>query len=367
MAMRIEAAIVRKEGGAFGIEPVQLGEPRSDEVIVKIAGAGVCHTDLVCRDQYFPVPLPCVFGHEGSGVIQQVGSAVTRLEPGDHVVLSFSSCQQCPSCIAGKPAYCHQLYQHNFLGTRTDGSSALSADGEVVHGHFFAQSSFGTYALASERNTVKVRPDAPLWLLGPLGCGVQTGAGAVINSLQPKAGSTLAVFGAGTVGLSAVMAARLCGCATIIAVDPVAARRELALELGATHVIDPQTENPVEKIQALTQGGVLYSVECTGLPSVVRQAVESLTLTGICGVMGVSRLGTEMHLDMNSILFGRTVRGIIEGDSVPQEFIPKLIDLYLQGRFPFDKLITPFAFSEIQRAVDASEHGKVVKAVLKMP
>lgn len=365
--MRIEAAVVRKEGGTFDIETLQLGQPNSDEVVVKIAGVGVCHTDLVCRDQYFPVPLPCVFGHEGAGVVEKVGSAVTSVKPGDHVVLSFSSCRECPSCIAGKPAYCHQLYQHNFLGTRTDGSSALSVDGKVVHGHFFAQSSFGTYALASERNTVRVRQDAPLWLLGPLGCGVQTGAGAVINSLQPKAGSSIAVFGAGTVGLSAVMAARLCGCATIIAVDPVAARRELALELGATHVIDPTAGNPVEKIQQLTGGsGVLYSLECTGLPAVVRQAVESLTLTGICGVMGVSRLGTEMKLDMNSILFGRTVRGIIEGDSVPREFIPSLVDLYLQGRFPFDKLVTSFAFKDIQQAVEAAEHGKVVKAVLRM-
>ena len=293
-------------------------------------------------------------------------SDLTRVKPGDHVVLSFSNCQQCPSCIAGKPAYCHQLYQHNFLGTRPDGSTALSRDGKIVHGHFFAQSSFGTYALALERNTVKVREDAPLWLLGPLGCGVQTGAGAVINSLQPKAGTTLAVFGAGTVGLSAVMAARLCGCAIIVAVDPVASRRTLALELGATHVVDPTTENPVQVIQALTQGGVMYSLECTGLPAVVRQAVESLALRGICGVVGVSRLGTEMKLDMNSILFGRTVRGIIEGDSVPHQFIPDLIDLYLQGRFPFDKLITAFEFGDIQKAVDASEQGKVVKAVLRM-
>jgi len=365
--MKIEAAVVRKEGGTFGIEQLQLAEPKSDEVVVKIAGVGVCHTDLVCRDQYFPVPLPCVFGHEGSGVVEHVGSAVTRVKAGDHVVLSFSSCQRCPSCIAGKPAYCHQLYQHNFLGTRTDGSSAWSADGTVMHGHFFAQSSFGTYALASERNTVKVKQEAPLWLLGPLGCGVQTGAGAVINSLRPKAGSSLAVFGAGTVGLSAVMAARLCGCATIVAVDPIGSRRDLALELGATHVIDPKVENPVERIMALTQGGVMCSVECTGLPTVVRQAVESLTLTGICGIMGVSRLGTEMKLDMNSILFGRAVRGIIEGDSVPHEFIPRLIDLYLQGRFPFDKLVTPFPFTEIQRAVEASEQGQVIKAVLKMP
>jgi aryl-alcohol dehydrogenase len=365
--MKIEAAVINKEGGAFEIEALELATPKDDEVVVKIAGVGVCHTDLVCRDQYFPVPLPCVFGHEGSGVVQAVGSGVTRVKPGDHVVLSFSSCQTCANCIAGKPGYCHQLYQYNFLGTRMDGSSALSRDGKTVHGHFFAQSSFGTHAIASERNTVKVDSNVPLWLLGPLGCGVQTGAGAVINSLQPKAGTSIAIFGAGTVGLSAVMAARLCGCAAIIAVDPVPARRELALELGATHAIDPKAENPVEKIQKITGTGVNYSLECTGLPQVVRQAVDSLTLTGTCGLMGVSRLGTEITLDMNGILFGRGIRGIIEGDSVPHEFIPRLIELFSQGRFPFDKLVTSFPFSQIQQAVEASEHGKVVKAVLKMP
>src|SRR3984957_2145285 len=160
--MQIQAALVRSLGGPFQIETLLLEEPRADEVLVKIAGVGVCHTDLVCRDQYFPVPLPCVFSHEGSGVVESVGRAVTRVQAGDHAVLSFSSCQSCPSCIAGKPAYCHQLYQRNFLGTRLDGSSALSRNGEVVHGHFFSQSSFGTYAVAAERNTVKVDKGVPL-------------------------------------------------------------------------------------------------------------------------------------------------------------------------------------------------------------
>jgi len=364
--MQIKAAVVRQQGGPFSIESLSIAEPRADEVLVKIVGVGVCHTDLVCRDQYFPVPLPCVFGHEGSGIVDQVGEGVTKVKSGDHVVLSFSSCHECPNCIAGKPGYCHQLYQHNFLGTRPDGSSAWTKGGEKVHAHFFTQSSFGTYALARERNTVKVSREAPLWLLGPLGCGVQTGAGAVINSLRPQAGTTIAIFGAGTVGLSAVMAAHLCGCSRIIAVDPVAARRELALELGATHVIDPNASDPVEQVRGLGPGGAHYSLECTGLPKVVRQAVDCLTLTGMCGLMGVSRLGTEVSLDMNTILFGRGVRGIIEGDSVPDEFIPRLVELHAQGRFPFDKLVTAFPFDEIQQAVDASEHGRVVKAVLRM-
>jgi aryl-alcohol dehydrogenase len=365
--MKIKADVVRKTGGPFHVEDLQLGEPRRDEVLVRIAGVGVCHTDIVCRDQYFPVPLPCVFGHEGSGVVETVGSDVTKVKAGDHVVLSFASCGRCANCLTGKPAYCLQLYQHNFLGTRIDGSNALStSQSGPVHGHFFSQSSFGTYALASERNTVKVDSAVPLWLLGPLGCGVQTGAGAVMNSLQPKAGTTIAIFGAGTVGLSAVMAARLCGCSVIVAVDPVEDRRKLALELGATDAIDPHASNPVTRIHELTKGGCQHSLECTGQPSVVRQAVESLALTGVCGVIGVSRLGTEISLDMNNILFGRGLRGIIEGDSVPDEFIPTLINLHVQGRFPFDKLITPFDFDRIQEAVEASERGQVIKAVLRM-
>jgi aryl-alcohol dehydrogenase len=364
--MQIRAALVDTKGGAFRIESVTLSDPRDDEVLVAISGAGVCHTDLVCRDQYFPVPLPCVFGHEGSGVVQKVGAAVTKVAPGDHVVLSFSSCNRCASCIAGSPAYCEQLYQCNFAGTRLDGSSGWLRNGTPLNGHFFSQSSFGTHALALERNTVKVDPDAPLWLLGPLGCGVQTGAGAVMNALRPRAGSSIAVFGAGTVGLSAVMAASLCGCSPIVAVDPVPARRALATELGATHVIDPRAAGPVERIREITGTGCNYSLECTGLPEVARQAVECLALTGVCGVMGVSRLGTELVLDMNSILFGRTVRGIIEGDSVPDEFIPRLVRLYRQGRFPFDRLVTPFPFDEIQQAVEASEQGRVVKPVLRM-
>ncbi len=211
---------------------------------------------------------------------------------------------------------------------------------------------------------MKVDPAVPLWTLGPLGCGVQTGAGAVMNALAPRAGTSIAIFGAGTVGLSAVMAARICGCTTIIAVDPVASRRALALELGATHAIDPKDGDPVPQITSHTGGGANFSLECTGIPAVVRQAVDCLTLTGICGVMGVSPLGTEVALDMNGLLFGRTVRGIIEGDSVPDVFIPRLVELHLQGRFPFDRLLRKYKFDEINDAVHATERGEVVKAIL---
>ena len=236
----------------------------------------------------------------------------------------------------------------------------MSENGQTVHGHFFAQSSFASHALCHTSNLVKVDADLPLELLGPLGCGVQTGAGAVMNALKPQAGTSIAVFGTGTVGLSAVMAARVVGCATIIAVDISADRLAAATELGATHTIDACNEDPVVRIQEITGSGAHYSLECTGVPEVARQAVDSLTLTGVCGVMGVSPLGTEFKL------VGRSVRGIIEGDSVPQVFLPRLVNLYRQGRFPFDKLIRTYPFSEINQAVEDVESGKVIKPVLLM-
>ncbi len=363
--MEIRGAVVREKSGKFLLEDLQLEAPRSDELVVRVVGVGVCHTDLVCRDQYFPVPLPCVFGHECSGIVESVGTSVTKVKPGDPVVLSYLACGHCEPCFEGSPSYCLDLYTCNFTAARFDASTTLRKGDEVIHGNFFNQSSFATHALASERNTVKVPEDVPLELLGPLGCGIQTGAGAVMNSLNPRPGTTIAIFGCGSVGLAAVMGATVAGCAAIIAVDPNHLRLELARELGATHSIDPMQDDPIGVIQQITQSGVHYSLECTGKPEVLRQAVDSLTLTGVCGLIGVSAVGTECPIDMNSILFGRSLRGIIEGDSVPDVFIPRLIDLYKQGRFPFDKLITYYDFEDINKAVDDTEQGKVIKAVLR--
>jgi aryl-alcohol dehydrogenase len=363
--MNVRAAVVREKSGPFHIEDISLEAPRAGEVLVRIVGVGMCHTDLVVRDQYFPTPLPAVLGHEGSGVVVLTGPGVTKVAPGDHVVLSFASCGVCANCRAGLPGYCPDLYAHNFAGTRADGSSPCrGAHGERVSGYFFSQSSFADHAIATERNVVRIRKDVPLRLMGPLGCGIQTGAGAVMNALRPQAGSSIAIFGAGSVGLAAVMAARVVGCATIIAIDTKPDRLALAIELGATHVIDARNGNTVEEVRKITGEGVHHALEATGLPSVVRQAVECLRLTGVCGVIGVSPLGTEFTLDMNTVLFGRTVRGIIEGDSIPDLFIPRLIELWHQGRFPFDKLIKFYPLAAIETAVRDSESGSVLKPVL---
>jgi aryl-alcohol dehydrogenase len=362
----INAAVVREQGGAFIIERIELDDPRDHEVRVRIAGVGMCHTDLVVRDQYFPTPLPAVLGHEGSGIVEKIGAAVTKVAVGDHVVLSFGNCGVCANCQSGRYGYCVDLYGRNFGGARPDGSTpCCDAHGAPLSGYFFSQSSFADLALATERNVVKIPDDVPLDIMGPLGCGIQTGAGAVINALKPGAGSSIAIFGAGSVGLSAVMAAKIVGCTQIIVVDINQQRLALATELGATHVVDGGSDQVVEAIQAITGGeGVQYSLEATGLPKVVRSAVDCLRLTGTCGIIGVSPLGTEVSLDVNSLLFGRTVRGIIEGDSVPDIFIPQLVELWRQGRFPFDRLIRKYPFSQIEAAARASESGEVLKAVL---
>jgi aryl-alcohol dehydrogenase len=364
--VKIKAAVAREKSQPFTIEELELDTPRSDEVLVRIIATGLCHTDLSVRDQYFPLPLPAVLGHEGAGVVERVGDRVTKVKPGDRVVLSYLSCGNCVNCNSSAPAYCQQFLSYNLSGARLDSSPTLRKNGEVIHSNFFGQSSLATHAIAAERNIVKVSGDAPLEILGPLGCGIQTGAGAVLNTLHPKTGSSIAIFGTGSVGLSAIMAAVVVGCTAIIAVDINPARLKLAKELGATHTINPNETNPVEAIQEITGIGVNYSLETTGLPQVFRQAADSLALLGVCGLLGLAPLGTEVSFDMNNILFGRTIRGIIEGDSIPDLFIPKLIQLYLQGRFPFDRLISFYNLEQINQAAADSLQGTAIKPVLRM-
>lgn len=365
--MKIHAAVTRARAAPMGIETLDLEAPRADEIVVKLAATGICHTDIAMRDQAYPVPQPIVLGHEGAGVVAAVGTAVTKVKPGDPVVMSFNSCGHCPSCSDHAPNYCYDFFGYNFAGRRPDGSTALSRDGEAVHSHFFGQSSFATHALCHQRNVVKVPADVPLELLGPLACGVQTGAGAVINSLRVTMGQSLAVFGVGSVGLSAVMAARLAGAGTIIAVDLNADRLTLATELGATHAVDAGRTDVVDAIRSLTGGaGADFTFEATGVIAVLRQAIDALAPRGTCGFVGASPAGSEVAVNVTDIMTaGRKIQGIVEGDSNPDVFIPRLIDFYRQGRFPFDKLMRFYPFESINAAIDDAEHGRAVKAVVR--
>ena len=364
--MEIRAAIVFETSGAFNIEPLEISDPKDHEVLVRIVGTGICHTDLAARDQHLPIPLPSVLGHEGAGVVEEVGARVTKVKPGDHVALSWMCCGSCPSCMAGQDPYCENFLPLNFGGARPDGTTTLRKGDQVIHGSFFGQSSFANFALAEERNVVKVPKEIPLEILGPMGCGIQTGAGAVMNALQASPGTSIAIFGVGPVGMSAVLGAVVCGCTRIIAVDISPERLKMAKELGATHTINAGEANPVEAILELTGGGPNFSLECVGNPAVFRQAVDVLPLLGVCGLVGVVAPGTEVSLNMDLIMNGRTVRGVIEGDAIPDLFIPKLIELYKQGRLPFDRMITFYPFEEINKAVEDMEKGLVIKPVLRL-
>lgn len=358
--MRIEAAVTHGKGEAFKIEEVELAKPRAGEVLVRIAATGVCHTDAVARDNGI-VPYPIVLGHEGAGVVEQVGEGVKTVEPGDHVVLSYSSCGHCENCRSAHPSTCEDM---NALNFGSEGIERLEQNGEKV-ATFFGQSSFGTYAVADERNVVKVRKDVELELLGPLGCGIQTGSGTVLVRLKPEFGSTIAVYGCGAVGLSAVMAAKIAGCKTIIAVDVHDNRLELARELGAAYAFNGGEVDVVEEIRKVTGSGTHYAVETTGVPSVVHQSLAALRPLGTVAIVGIT---PEMTIDMFGEIMaeGKTMTGVIEGDTVPQLFIPELVDYYCQGLFPFDKLVRYYAFGDINQAFEDSRTGEAIKPIVKM-
>ena len=366
-AREITAAVVRKKGGPFQVETLTLEGPRPDEALIRIVATGMCHTDMVARDQLYTVPLPVVLGHEGAGIVERVGSSVKKIAPGDHVVLTYMWCGHCKPCLNGDLTYCANFYPLNFGGAREDGSSATQSRQGAVHDHFFGQSSFGTYALAHERNVVKVPANAPLELLGPLGCGIQTGAGAVMNALKVRPGSSFAAFGGGAVGLSAVMAARVAGATTIIAADVVPSRLALAKELGATHTVNSRETDPVEAVRKITGGGADFTLESSGRPAVLRQAIDALAIKGVCGIVGAPALGTEASFDVNGVMTtGKRIIGIIEGDSVPDLFIPSLVELYQQGRFPFDKLVKFYPLDQINQAAEDSEKGVTIKPIVRL-
>ncbi|GAB3974422.1 NAD(P)-dependent alcohol dehydrogenase [Plantactinospora veratri] len=368
MPLPTTAAVVRGAGKPFVIEQIVLNGPAEHEVLVRMVAAGMCHTDLIVQAGSAPFPLPGVLGHEGAGVVQAVGAAVTSVAPGDRVLLSFSSCGSCRSCHGGEPSLCHTWLPRNLLGgARPDGSAPLAgADGGELHGHFFGQSSFSALALADERSVVRVDPEAPLEVLAPLGCGVTTGVGTVFNVLRPRPGASIAVLGSGTVGLSAVMAAALSPAAQIIAVDRVPDRLRLARELGATDTVDTGSDDLAEALARLTGGhGVDRILDATGAPTVISAGLASLAVGGILAFVGVPPFGTTVPVDVNAMLPGRSAVGVTIGGAETQSLIPALVRLHRQGRLPVDRLVTGYDFGQIQRAADDVHAGRTIKPVLR--
>lgn len=359
--MKTRAAVLHAPDAAYTVEEVDLEKPRPDEVLVRILGTGMCHTDHVAR-RTKPEMLPAVLGHEGAGIVEQVGSGVTRLQPGDHVVLSFETCGRCRPCLTGDFPYCIQFHPLNLYGTRADGShGATTSLGDPLSARWFGQSSFAQHVLATERNAVKVDPSVPIELLGPLGCGIQTGAGSIMLGLGVEKGSSVAVFGAGSVGLAAVMAAALVGATTIIAIDLHPGRRALALELGATHVIDGADPELAAAVADVAGDGLDYTLDTSGVPSVILHAIKALGPRGSCGLVGVSATNLDLP---PTLLVGRALTFLREGNADPHTFIPELIEHWKGGRFPYDRLVRQYPLDEINEAEKHCHSGETIKPVL---
>ena len=364
--MKTLAAVAISKGEPLVMRELTLDETRSDEVRVKLVATGICHTEAMVLNQAYPAPLPFVLGHEGAGIVEAIGKDVTSVEVGDHVVLSFPSCGACSTCVQGHPAYCVDFGALVMGGGRPDGSTAFhDQDGSAVSSHFFGQSSFATVTNVYERSVVKISKDLPLEMMGPLGCGVQTGAGAVLNVLKPEAGSSIVIFGTGAVGMSGLLAAVLANCTTIIAVDIVDSRLEKAKELGATHTINSKQQDAVERVREITRGGANYALDATDNSSAFAQMTKSLAVLGHGAMVGATASGTESPFDIGDLLLtGINISMVMQGDSVPQTFIPKLISLYQAGLFPFDKLVKKYDFADINTAFSDSEAGITLKPVL---
>ncbi|MGW3861862.1 NAD(P)-dependent alcohol dehydrogenase [Streptomyces sp. NPDC005047] len=360
--MKFRAALLRSYEARFAVEEVVLDEgPGADEILVRIAGCGMCRTDLAVRHSAGRSPLPAVLGHEGAGVVVETGGAVTGLRTGDHVVLSFDSCGHCRNCLGAAPAHCDSFATLNLFGGREEQAERFTdATGAVLAPRWFGQSSFAEYAVVPARNAVRVDPALPLELLGPLGCGFLTGAGAVLNSFALGPGDTLVVLGAGAVGLAAVMAADAVG-ATTVAVDRHPERLALAERFHATPLRAASTNLP-DRIRRLTGGGAGYALDTTGSAELINDALRSLRPTGHLGL--VARLHDTLPLDPGTLDRGRGISHICEGDAVPGLLIPRLTALWQAGRFPFDQLIRTYPLADINRAEQDCDAGRVVKPVL---
>ncbi|WP_426323275.1 NAD(P)-dependent alcohol dehydrogenase [Microbacterium sp. E-13] len=360
----MRAAVLRSVDGPFEIEEVAVGELRADEVLVRVLASGMCHTDLILRSPARAAEFtPIIAGHEGAGVVEEIGSAVTRVSPGDHVLLSFDSCGWCRACLTGAPAYCEEFTARNMYGVRADGTASITdRHGATVRNRWFGQSSFAEHAIATERNLVVVAPDLPLELLSPLGCGLQTGAGSVFNEMKLAPGQSIAVFGAGAVGLAAVMAAKIAGAGEIVVVDLHPSRLKLAEELGATRVVPGDADDVLAQVKG-DSGGVDFSFDTTAVTSVITTAISVLRHGGKAVLVGAG----SGRIDISPVLLvGRTVTFVLEGGAVPQVLLPQLVHYWREGLFPFDKLVRTYPLSEINRAEADSLSGATIKPVLVM-
>ncbi len=367
--MKMKAAILQELNTPLTIEQVELDDPKDREVLVKLVATGVCHTDIHCIKGDLATPPPVVLGHEGAGIVEKVGNAVTTVQPGDKVVLTVAPyCGKCPACMMGVPTSCEDYPQTAMMmGSMTDGTKRLKRKNGEELSHFMAQSSFAEYAIVHESAAVKVREDAPLDVVCLLGCGVSTGIGAVINKARVKAGSSVAVFGCGGVGLAVMMAAKLVGARQIIAVDMLDKKLGFAQELGATDLVNASKDDPVAKIAEIAAGGVDYAFEAIGNTTAMTQAFHSVYARpgGMAVVLGLAPIGSSFSIEAWRFMREVTITGCTAGSIRPQIDIPRYIDLYMAGQLPLDKLISAhYTLNQINKAIKDTIDGKIMRGVI---
>jgi S-(hydroxymethyl)glutathione dehydrogenase/alcohol dehydrogenase len=367
--MKMKAAILEELNKPLTIEQVELDEPKDKEVLVKLVATGVCHTDIHCIKGDLATSPPVVLGHEGAGIVEKVGNAVTTVQPGDKVVLTVAPyCGKCPACMMGVPTSCENYpVTAMMMGSMPDGTKRLKRKNGEELSHFMAQSSFAEYAIVDESAAVKVREDAPLDVVCLLGCGVSTGIGAVINTARVKAGSSVAVFGCGGVGLATIMAAKLVGARQIIAVDMLDKKLEFARELGATDLVNASQDDPVAKIAEIAAGGVDYAFEAIGNTTAMTQAFHSVYARpgGMAVILGMAPIGATISIEAWRFMREVTITGCTAGSMRPQIDIPRYIDLYMAGRLPLDKMISAhYPLAQINNAIKDTIDGKIMRGVI---
>lgn len=362
----MKAAVQYETNTPLKVEEVTLDDPQDNEVLVKHVATGVCHSDLHFMKGEMPMPLPIVPGHEGAGIVEKVGPGVTTLKPGDHVVMMvIFNCGKCRYCVEGRPTRCVENLPIQMMGTLPYGGMRLHKGDQELH-HLFGLASFAEYAVVHERSAVKIREDAPLDVVCLLGCGTSTGIGTVINTTGIKAGESIAIYGCGGVGLSAVMGAKLAGAGTLIAVDTLDSKLEMAKELGADYVINASQEDPKTKVMELTGSGADYAIECIGNVDVIMQAFGSIHVGGKCIVVGMPPLVSMLSIAPFEFLLGKTMTGAAQGDVIAPIDIPRYIDLFMAGKLPIDKLITKsYKLDEINEAFEAMEKGEVIRSIIR--
>jgi S-(hydroxymethyl)glutathione dehydrogenase/alcohol dehydrogenase len=366
--MRMKAAILEELNAPLKVEEVELADPKDEEVLVRLVATGVCHSDVHVIKGDMGVPLPVVLGHEGAGIVEKVGRSVTEVKPGDRVVCSVTSyCGKCRSCLVGMPYTCERVPVTAMIyGSMADGTTRLRRkNGEELH-HFLCQASFAEYAVVEEEAAVKVRDDAPLDVVCLLACGASTGIGAVVNKARIPAGSSVAVFGCGGIGLSAIMAAHLVGALRIFAVDLLDSKLEKARELGATDVINAAKEDAVAVIQAATGGwGADYGFEAIGKPDIITQAYNATRPGGMTVVLGIAPLGSTFTIEAWRFMGEMVLTGCAAGCLRPRYDIPRYVDLFMAGKLPLDKLVTArYPLKRINDAIRDTLEGKIIRGVI---